>query len=332
MISDSHLHSNRKNAVDLITAHVRAVLEGYQEVYAAILMGSCSRGEESYYLDAEGQWQLLSDYEFTVITNSNMIPEALDEKLKDLNSFLKKKVKSPFFNLEWNYVWKKKLPMMDKRFINFEMAEARCMICGDETVFSLFPKIDVGNLNFAELNSVVNHRLYHVLRDFTQIPEHQQKYLIARNTLDILSVVLPYEGMLICSYQKRLEHFPKALIGTKFSADILNRLRNCLEMKKNYSSVLYEKLAVEEMLDTFIEDMRALHEFQKEKQNGTAFSVDRRRLVKAVLKLRKTEIRQVLARPDEEEKLYQDMMCSLENRDFIPGNYPQRMIALYQYQ
>lgn len=98
------------------------------------------------------------------------------------------------------------------------------------------------------------------------------------HTLDILSVVLPYEGMLICSYQKRLEHFPKALIGTKFSADILNRLRNCLEMKKNYSSVLYEKLDVEEMLDTFIKDMRALHEFQKEKQDGTAFSVDRRRL------------------------------------------------------
>ena len=105
MTHDSHLHSTGKNMVDLITAHVRAVLESCQEVYAAILMGSCSRGEESYYLDAEGQWQLLSDYEFTVITNSNMIPEALDEKLKDLNSFLKKKVKSPFFNLEWNYVW-----------------------------------------------------------------------------------------------------------------------------------------------------------------------------------------------------------------------------------
>ena len=318
--------------VDKITAHVRSVLTGFQEVYAAILMGSCSRGEESYYVNADGQRQLLSDYEFTIITNSNSIPEALDEKLRGLNSSLKEEIKSPFFNLEWNYVWKKKLPMMDRRFINFEMAEARCLICGNDAVFSLFPQIDVRNLNFAELNSVVNHRLYHVFRDFAQIPEHQQKYLIARNTLDILSVVLPYEGMLICSYQKRLEHFPQALIGTSFSADILNRLRNCLEMKKNYSSALYEKLTAEEMLDTFIEDMCALHEFQKEKQGGTAFAVDRRRLVKAVLKLRKAGICQVLARPNEEEKLYQDMVRSLKGRDFISGNYPQRMMALYQYQ
>lgn len=330
--SNLHDRSDSNRIIDYITESVREALVIHPEVYAAILMGSCSRGEESYYLDDAGVLQLLSDYEFTVVTNTNSIPEAANKDLIELNRKLKEEIVSPFFNLEWNFVWKKKLPLMDKRFINFEMSEAKYLICGDEGVFSLLPRINVHNLNFAELNSVVNHRLYHVLRDFSQIPEHQQKYLIARNTLDILSVVLPYEGKLICSYKKRLEQFPTKLVGTAFSDDILIRLKKSLEIKKNYSSLLYKDISVEDMLNMFIKDMQNLHDYQKVKQKGLAFSVDKRRLFKAVMKLQGKQIKKVLQRPEEEEKLFQDMMHSLRDRSFMTCDFSDRMIELYQYQ
>lgn len=332
MSGNSHVRYAGNQIIDYITASIRETLVIHPEVYAAILMGSCSRGEESYYLDETGVWQLLSDYEFTVVTNKNSIPESVNKDLSELNQKLKEEIVSPFFNLEWNFVWKKKLPLMDKRFINFEMSEAKYLICGDEGVFSLLPKISVCNLNFAELNSVVNHRLYHVLRDFSRISEHQQKYMIARNTLDILSVVLPYEGKLICSYQKRLEQFPTALAGTAFSDDILVRLKNSLEMKRNYSSSLYKEASVDDMLYTFVKDMQNLHDYQKTKQKGKAFSVDRRRLLKAVMKLQRKEIKKVLERPDDEEKLYQEMVNSLKNKTFMTCDFSDRVMELYQYR
>lgn len=332
MNSNSHARSDGNRIIDYITESVREVLVIHPEVYAAILMGSCSRGEESYYLNETGGWELLSDYEFTVVTNTNSIPEAVNKDLTELNQKIKKEIKSPFFNLEWNFVWKKKLPLIDKRFINFEMSEAKCLICGDEGVFSLLPRVNIHNLNFAELNSVVNHRLYHVLRDFSRISEHQQKYLIARNTLDILSVVLPYEGKLICSYKKRLEQFPTKLAGAAFSEDILVRMNKSLEMKRNYSSPLYNEVSVEELLNTFVSDMQNLHDYQKVKQKGRAFAVDKRRLIKAVLKLQGKQIRLVLHRPEEEEKLFQDMMHSLRNRDFMTCDFSDRIMELYQYR
>lgn len=332
MSGNSHTRSAGNQIIDYITARIRETLVIHPEVYAAILMGSCSRGEESYYLDDACRWQLLSDYEFTVVTNTNSISEAVNKDLTELNQKLKREIVSPFFNLEWNFVWKKKLPLMDKRFINFEMSEAKYLICGDEGVFSLLPQINVHNLNFAELNSVVNHRLYHVLRDFSRIPEHQQKYLIARNTLDILSVVLPYEGKLICSYQKRLGQFPTALAGVAFSDDILVRMNKSLEMKRNYSSPLYNEVSVEELLNTFVSDMQNLHDYQKVKQKGRAFAVDKRRLIKAVLKLQGKQIRLVLHRPEEEEKLFQDMMRSLRDRDFMTCDFSDRIMELYQYR
>lgn len=320
--------------VEYITERVRNALDGADEIYAAILMGSCSRHEESYEQDDNGELHLLSDYEFTIVTTKNTVPETVEEKLKALNAELKKYVASPFFNLEWNYVWKDKLPFMDKRFINFEMAEAKCLICGNPGVFSLFPKITIANLNFAELNAIVNHRLYHVLKDFGKVSEHHKKYLIARNTLDILSVILPYEGTLICSYTKRLEKFPKRVENIYFSNDIEKRLSDALEMKKNYSSPLYKTLNADRMLEQFITDMKALYRYQSDKQGGKAFCVDRRRLLKSVLKLHIGDVKNTLRRPHEEEKLYEEMIALLETRAFEPGKVSaiaDRMQNIYGY-
>lgn len=320
--------------VEYITGRVKNALDGIENVYAAVLLGSCSRGEESWFTDAQGQKQLLSDYEFMIITVKKGICEASEKRLEALRTELCWQSASPFFNLEWNYYWKNKLPFMDKRFINFEMAAARRLIIGNPSVFKIMPQINVKNLNFSELNSIVNHRLYHVLKDYAYIGGHDKKYLIARNSLDITSVVLPYEGKLICSYQKRLRAFPEQVCGDFFDPGLKNRLHNYYEMKINYSSSLYKNTDAEAMLRQFISDMKALHSYQEKKQNGNAFCINKRLLFNAFFHFRRKEFHELMKRPYEEEKLYQDMLTMLEKSDFQQEKMDQivrRVQKIYGY-
>ena len=321
--------NQRGMTVRQITELVRRAISGHREVYAAVLMGSCSRGEECYCQAEDGELQLLSDYEFTVVTKGRGFPKAVDTALKKLNEELKAKLQSPFFRLEWNYVWKYKLPFMDKRFIHFEMAEARFLICGNEKVFDLLPRINVKNLNYAELDSIINHRVYHVLRDYSRVSEHRKKYLIARNTLDILSVVLPYEGELICSYKKRIERLPALVTDRYFTGDLKSRLHCCLDMKMDDSSPFYEMTSADAMLSLFILDMDSLHEYMRDRQGGRAFQTDRRRVLKALSRFRFAEVKDVLERPEREEALYTDMMDEMRERIRDPDDFSPRVYELY---
>lgn len=304
-----------------ITKLVSAVFVDVPDVFAVVLMGSCSRGEETWRTTEDGNKELMSDYEFTIFLN-NMIPRTislLNNRLTMLNSRLKLTTSSPFFRLEWNYFHVKKVPFIDKRFINFEMKTANYLIYGNSTIFKLLPNISIKNINYSELMSIINHRLYHVLKDVHLSDEHEKKYLIARNTLDIPSIVLPLEGDLVCSYKKRISTFIDKKYDTIFENDLGSRLSSYYLMKTDYSSELYCEVAVNEMLNLFIKDMMKLHDYMCRKHHGKPFIVDKRRLLKACLKCNIRQIAYIINRPNEEEALYQYMLAKLQSCQVTNG-------------
>ena len=135
--------------IDEITKSVSAVFVGVPDVFAVVLMGSCSRGEETWRSAEDGNRELMSDYEFTIFLK-NMNPQTislLDNSLTELNLHLKMSTNSPFFSLEWNYFHAKRVPFIDKRFINFEMKAAKYLIYGNDAIFKLMPSISVKNIN-----------------------------------------------------------------------------------------------------------------------------------------------------------------------------------------
>ena len=86
--------------VNQISEKVRETLDGCPEVVAALLMGSCSRGEETYFVNELGERELLSDYEMLIIVHDKMDTKASDSKLKVLARELKEQSSSPCFELE----------------------------------------------------------------------------------------------------------------------------------------------------------------------------------------------------------------------------------------
>ena len=210
--------------VNQISEKVRETLAGCPEVVAALLMGSCSRGEETYFINGRGERELLSDYEMLIIVHDKMDTKVSDNKLKLLASELKGQSSSPCFELEWSYKTEHQIKKLDKRFIFFEARESACTIYGNKSAIELFPVINIKNLNFCELNTVIIHRLYHVLRDCLNTDEHYQQYLIARNTLDIPTAALPLCGILQSSYGRRNKSFSEYALQYGFSEELMGRV------------------------------------------------------------------------------------------------------------
>lgn len=321
--------------VNQISRKVREALNGCSEVVAALLMGSCSRGEETYFVNERGERELLSDYEMLIIVYDDMDTELSDNKLKLLARELKEQSSSPCFELEWSYKTMNQMKKLDKRFIFFEARESAYIIYGDKTAKELFPEISIRNLNFCELNTVIIHRIYHVLRDYLNTDGHYQQYLIARNTLDIPTAVLPLCGILQSSYRKRNKTFSEHALKYGFSEELVVRLTDYLQMKKDYNAAQYKEYSLEFMKKQFIIDMKMLYEFQKECQKGHAFKKNKRLFISAIYRRNIGLLKMSLRWEKENESLYYRMIHLLEENNISRiemNDLQDEMFKMYSYR
>lgn len=321
--------------VNQISEKVRETLAGCPEVVAALLMGSCSRGEETYFINGRGERELLSDYEMLIIVHDKMDTKVSDDKLRLLASELKGQSSSPCFELEWSYKTEHQIKKLDKRFIFFEARESACTIYGNKSAIELFPVINIKNLNFCELNTVIIHRLYHVLRDCLNTDEHYQQYLIARNTLDIPTAVLPLCGILQSSYGRRNKSFSEYALQYGFSEEFMVRLTDYLQMKKDYNADQYKEYSLEFMKKQFVADMKMLYEFQKRQQHNHAFRKNKRLFISAVYRRNIEMLKISLCWEKVNESLYQRMIQMLE-KDDVSGielrKLQDEMFRLFNYR
>ena len=321
--------------VNQISEKVRETLDGCPEVVAALLMGSCSRGEETYFINGRGERELLSDYEMLIIVHDKVDTKVSNDKLKLLARELKRKSSSPCFELEWSYKTEHQIKKLDKRFIFFEARESACTIYGNKSAIELFPVINIKNLNFCELNTVIIHRLYHVLRDRLNVDEHYQQYLIARNTLDIPTAVLPLCGILQSSYEKRNKLFSEYALQYGFPKELMVRLSDYLQMKKDYNADQYKEYSLEFMKKQFVVDMKMLYEFQKGQQHNHAFRANKRLFISAVYRRNIKTLRTSLCWEKLNESLYQKMIRMLENDDISSielRELQDEMFELFNYR
>ena len=322
-------------SVEQISDKVKGALSNCQEVIAALLMGSCARGEETYFINKNGDRELLSDYEMLIIVQDNCSVEESNRKLRTLANELKSQSWSPCFELEWSYKTIGELRKLDKRFIFFEAKESAYVICGKKEAIKMFPNITIDNLNYCELNTVLIHRLYHVIRDYMIADEHYQKYLIARNTLDLPTAILPLIGILQSTYECRNRTFRKYASEYDFSENLVDRLDDYLCMKKNYDADEYSFYTVDDMRNHFVEDMKSFYRFQKKMQNGHAFKKNNRLFLSGVYRRNIKLIRMSIQWENMNEELYKKMIYMLENGNVTKDglkSLQDEMFDIYSYR
>lgn len=303
----------RLSLIDKIEESIIGILRNHNFVNAALAMGSCARGEETYCLNATGEKELLSDYEMLIVVAEGANITLLNLELKELAKKLKKVIKTEGFDLDWSIKTVREIKRLDKRFIFYEAKESGRLIYGNAAILESFPQITVENLNFCELNTIIIHRLYHVLKGYLSENLHYQKYVIARNTLDIATAVLPHMGVMECGYRRRSEVFLAQADENFFSQSLKRRLKDYLLMKIEYDSPIYSKYKLEEMKENFVEDMQLLYQYQKYVQNGRPFVRDSRMLLSAVYRMNARKFIQWIRWPKIMNQLYNNMIVLLKS-------------------
>lgn len=272
-------------AVDEISHHVAELFKEYSCVLAAFLMGSCARNEETYFTNAQGYKEMMSDYEMLIIVNSYSDTYKISESLQKLRNELAKERTSENFDIEWMYKSVNEIKRLDRRFIFFETKHFSKLIYGNIQMLDLFPEINIHNLNYSELNTVLLHRLYHVIRGMNSKDEHFKKYLIARNSLDFSTAFLPLIGLLVPSYESRTSELQKVAEKYELPEELVKRQQDYLIMKKNYDADQYNTYSYEQMLHDFYNDFMLLRSLQQKYQNGVLFKTDIRSIASAIYRL-----------------------------------------------
>lgn len=208
----------------------------YGSVLSILLLGSMSRGEATWQTVADGRYQLLSDIEFLTV-----YPEGFSE-FDSFTADLKRASDEAFgthnlnlFHVDNTFVRKSSLPRMERKLLTYDATVfGRCVV--GEDVVPLLPQITIDNINWSDIWDIMTHRVFSVL--YYGFPLKRQgmdkeyRYSIAKNSLDLMTVILVSNGRLESGFARRLQMLQEMNVPQKW----LDYFDYCLSIKLGVSS------------------------------------------------------------------------------------------------
>lgn len=277
---------------------------------SVVLLGSLSRGEGSW-INESGRDILVSDIEFFTI-----YPEEISA-LKEYDEFITSYAKEVFgenasslFHADNSYVPKSKLKSMEKKLLTYDAVHfGKCVV--GEDVMPLFPKIDIHNINLYDIRDILTHRVFSVLYYGLPLKEQgkepEYRYCLAKNSLDLMTVLLVENGILESGFINRCNKIKELSIDGK----IKEYFGYCLSLKLGEPYDTF--FTTEEMESIFISLVKELNRKFRIKTENILTNIKhiiRRRLgmLKRALKYKniafsKPHLNRLIASFDKREKI-----------------------------
>lgn len=222
---------------------------------SVILLGSLSRGEGTWQSTDVGV-RMLSDIEYFTV-----YPDGFDG-LADFADFAKDVQREVFadqdsslFHIDNTFVRRESLPRMERKLLTYDATQMGKTVVGEDCV-PLLPTITVKNINLCDIRDILTHRVFSVL--YYGLPMKQDgdvegyRYSLAKNSLDLMTVLLVLNGKLVSGFISRLEEVKKLEIDEK----IKNYFEYCLSIKLS-SECVYE-FSIKEMEEIFLNLLKTL--------------------------------------------------------------------------
>lgn len=242
-----------------------ARLAEYNDTYcdgklSVILLGSLSRGEGTWQPTDTGV-RMLSDIEYFTI-----YPEGFDG-LSEFTEFAKEAQREVFsdqdsslFHIDNTFVRRESLPRMERKLLTYDASKMGMTVVGEDCI-PLLPTITVKNINLCDIRDILTHRVFSVL--YYGLPMKREgdvegyRYSLAKNSLDLMTVLLVSRGLLESGFVRRLELIKMLPIDEK----IKKYFAYCLSVK--LSMECEERFTIEEMEQQFLQLLKNLsHSFR----------------------------------------------------------------------
>lgn len=184
-----------------------------------ILLGSLSRGEATW-LEGEKGPVMVSDIEFFTV-----YPEGFTESAA-FTAFMNKTAgeifadqDSTLFHIDNTYVCRNGLASLERKLLTYDAKKMGKMAMGADDICRL-PEITLQNINLWDIRDILTHRVFSVL--YYGFPlkqqgkEEQYRYSLAKNSLDLMTVLLVTQGRLESGFINRLEAVKQLQIDPQF--------------------------------------------------------------------------------------------------------------------
>ncbi len=212
---------------------------------ALFLLGSAARGEVSYRRGADGRLEFFSDLEFLLVTERRptaaqrrAVGRMIAEEEKRLAN------PNPLFHIDLAWRERRRLATLPPRLFTFEMKETARLLYGT-LLLSEVPQVTLRTLDFANTREILYKRLWAILLYLprriltggaTERERRVMGYLLARNLLDIPTVLLPHEGRLVPTYRRRValvrSRWSELAMAKTFPSDFPAWLERALELRQ----------------------------------------------------------------------------------------------------
>ena len=221
---------------------------------SVLLLGSLSRGEGTWEQTENGV-RLLSDIEYFTI-----YPEGFTEfaEFEATTAEIGRTVfgeQSSLFHIDNSFVPKKSLPHLERKLLTYD---AKCFgkcVVGEDAVPSL-PEITLENINLFDIKDILTHRAFSLL--YYGLPMKKRGdgsgyiYSLAKNSLDLMTVLLAKHGVLASGFINREKEIERLDVEEKLK----NYFRFCLAVKLGEEPA--ETFSADEAKKMFLEIERQL--------------------------------------------------------------------------
>ena len=226
-----------------------ARLAEYNDTYcdgklSVLLLGSLSRGEGTWQATDTGV-RMLSDIEcFTVYPDGFAGLAEFAEFAKEAQREMFADQDSTLFHIDNTFVRRESLPRMERKLLTYDALKMGKTVVGEDCV-SLLPDITIENINLCDIRDILTHRVFSVL--YYGLPMKKTgdmegyRYSLAKNSLDLMTVLLVSRGLLESGFVRRLEKVKSLPIDE--------------QIKKYFAYCLSVKLSTESDVTFTIEEM-----------------------------------------------------------------------------
>jgi hypothetical protein len=228
---------------DHISRVVRIIVD-HSDVESLLLLGSAARGELSVRQDENGTVELFSDYEFLAVTSTRPLRaqhKALHVKLAELEQQIANP--NPLFHIDLIVRERARLRSFPLIIFTFELKQNALVLYGED-IRAEIPDVTLQNLDFHNTHEILYKRLWAILLHLPKRfvvghaseTEHRVTgYVLCRNALDLTTVLLPHEGVLLPTYAQRVaylrEHYSTLCLPQALGPEFPGFLQDCLDRR-----------------------------------------------------------------------------------------------------
>jgi predicted nucleotidyltransferase len=217
------------------------LLKRLPDVCTFFLIGSAARGELSILQDESGEVELFSDYEFVIVTTKKISRQSGKIFQNQLLS-LEKQIgnPNPLFHIDVIFRERSRLSALPPTLFVYEFKQNGINLGGPDVRHEI-PEVTISNLDLRNTNEILFKRLWaillHLPRRFllggTSTAERRVTgYILSRNALDLTTVLLPQEGILLPTYRQRVERlktcYPELPFASVYGSELPLFLETCL--------------------------------------------------------------------------------------------------------